>query len=157
MYAVLQQDEANTVDSSNDEDYEPGPVGKRREVTNSSNRSDIQIIKEDIEELKSRTTDTATNLPLGLQSEIRGSFKCTICHVLPIKPPVILAKCCKSIIGCEQCINQWYGGPDGLMKTCPLCRTERAFTETMRLNGLEGFISSLASIFPQSTEGEEEQ
>lgn len=73
----------------------------------------IQDIKDDIEELKSLTTDSTTNLPLGLQNEICGSFKCTICHTLPIKPPIIVAKCCKSIIGCEDCINKWYGDKMG--------------------------------------------
>ena len=149
VYAVL-QDDTNSASSNDDDDYEPGPSRKKR-------RKDelklmIQGIKDDIEELKSLTTDSTTNLPLGLQNEIRGSFKCTICHTLPIKPPIIVAKCCKSIIGCEDCINQWYGGQDGLTKSCPLCRTDRAFAETMRLNGLEGFIQSLSEVFSQTTE-----
>ena len=93
------------------------------------------------------TADANTQLPMGLQNEICGAFKCTICHIVPIKPPVITAKCCKSIIGCEECINSWYDGEDGLTKTCPLCRTDRGFTETMRFNGIERFIKAITDRF----------
>lgn len=43
-------------------------------------------------------------------------------------------------------------GQDGLTKSCPLCRTDRTFAETMRLNGLDGFIQSLSEVFSQTTE-----
>lgn len=70
---------------------------------------------------------------------------------------MIIAKCCKSIIGCEQCINEWYGGEDALSKTCPLCRADRDFTETMRLNGMDGFIKSVSELLSQREDAENEE
>ena len=41
------------------------------------------------------------------------AFTCKICKDSPIEPPIILYKCCKTIIGCESCINFWYSGEAG--------------------------------------------
>ena len=50
---------------------------------------------------------------------------------IPIRPPAILSKCCKSsIIGCERCVNKWYSGTEALTKTCPSCRAERGYCDT---------------------------
>ena len=59
-----------------------------------------------------------------------------------MKLPVIFARCCKSILGCEACVDTWFGGGQG-SKTCPLCRAERAYTETCRLNELDNFLSTI--------------
>ena len=97
--------------------------------------------------IKSSTRDAKTNLPLGLQQDIREVFKCSICHATPLKPPIIIAKCCKNIIGCEECVNTWYNGDNAMTKTCPLCRADRGYADTMRLNGLDGFIGTISNIF----------
>ena len=81
-------------------------------------------------------TDTG-NIPLGLKKIFQDTFICTICNRVPIKPPLIVTKCCKSILGCEECTNEWYSGPDAPNKTCPKCRAERGYTETMRLHGMD--------------------
>jgi len=54
-----------------------------------------------------------------------------------IVPPVILTYCCKRIIGCQVCIDQWYQGVDGMAQSCPICRFEGAFTKTTVFRGLE--------------------
>jgi len=46
-----------------------------------------------------------------------------------------------------ECANSWYSGPEAMMKTCPLCRAERGFTETMILNGLHDFLNTLSEIY----------
>ena len=69
-----------------------------------------------------------------------------------MQPPVVVAKCCKSILGCESCTNNWYSGPDAMTKTCPLCRAERGFTETMILNGLHDFLRILSEVFSRQQE-----
>ena len=40
-----------------------------------------------------------SKLSMGLQWLIRDTFQ--ICLAIPIKPPIIMSKCCKSVIGCE--------------------------------------------------------
>ena len=60
--------------------------------------------------------------------------------------PILLAKCCKSIIGCEECVNRWYSGPDALTKSCPRCRSERGYNETMRVLGLDDLLTGLKRL-----------
>jgi len=102
--------------------------------------------------MKSLMPDPSTELPVGLKNSINITLKCCICRTSPIKPPLIIAKCCKSILGCEECINELYRGEEGVNKPCPLCRAERAFTETMRLYGVEGLLHSIGEVIGQSTE-----
>ena len=74
-------------------------------------------------------------LPPGLHRLLHDTFKCNICQSSPIRSPVMFTCCCKSILGCERCVDSWYSGEDGRSKKCPLCRSERAFTETVRIHG----------------------
>ena len=32
-------------------------------------------------------------------------------------PSIIISKCCKTVVGCEKCVNEW-------------CRAERGYNET---------------------------
>ena len=63
-----------------------------------------------------------------------------------IVPPVIFAQCCKSIIGCQICIDTWYRGDDGITQKCPLCGTGHALPETMRQHGLDDFLHAIKPI-----------
>lgn len=38
---------------------------------------------------------------------------------MSIKPPVIITKCCRSILGCKECINTWSSGSDVTTRICP--------------------------------------
>ena len=80
-----------------------------------------------------------SKLPLGLKKTLTDCLKCTICAG-PMKPPVIVTKCCKSLLGCEPCVNSWYSGQDALTKTCPKCRSARGYNETMILHGLDPLL-----------------
>ena len=60
-----------------------------------------------------------------------------------MKPPIIFAKCCKSILGCQPCVDRWYRGKEGQRKYCPQCRSERAYVETCKMNGLDVGIAAL--------------
>jgi hypothetical protein len=72
-------------------------------------KNDIGHVKEKTEEILKLSKDL--KVPLGLQKLLRDSFRCTICQVEPMRPPVILSKCCKSLLGCEECVNTYYSGP----------------------------------------------
>ena len=90
-----------------------------------------------------------TPVPLGLKAALADTFKCKICHEVPMKPPLIAAKCCKILIGCSSCVDQWYGGTDSLTKQCPNCRTERGYSESFRFLGFDDFIASIQPLFIQ--------
>ena len=87
-----------------------------------------------------------TPVPLGLRGLLQDTLKCKICHISPMKPPIILAKCCRSILGCETCVNRWYEGSDVLTKLCPGCQGERGYAETIRLHGLDDLLSGIRDV-----------
>ena len=88
-----------------------------------------------------------SKLPLGLKRMLRDTFKCYICHSVPAKPPLIITKCCKNLLGCEACVNQWYSGSEAISKTCPICRAERGCNETMLLRGLTEFLENVGKLY----------
>lgn len=104
----------------------------------------IKQVKRSIQTIFSLTKDS--KLPLGLKKVLVETFRCLICSTLPIKPPIIVAKCCKHILGCQACVDKWFSGSEGLQKCCPYCRTERGYTETMVLRGMDEFIGATKKL-----------
>ena len=94
---------------------------------------------------------------MGLKRILRETLKCHICHTVPFNPPVIVTKCCKTILGCESCINSWYSGEDALTKTCPSCRAATSYNETMLLCGLDDFLIQVRKAIQTEEEREEEE
>jgi hypothetical protein len=85
------------------------------------------------------------NLPIGFLSLLSETFLCKICQS-NIVPPAIFGRCCKTIIGCQRCVDRWYRGESGLEKKCPLCRGERGFADTCRMSGIDDFLQAVDSI-----------
>ena len=76
-------------------------------------------------------------------------------HMLPVRPPVIVTKCCKVVLGCDSCVNDWFSGPDALTKSCPSCRAERGYNETMLLRGLDEFLTEIRKVIQTDDEADE--
>ena len=136
--------ERETVVLDSDEDVDPTPKRIKDECSVAIGRieSKVDDVREDIETIKDTIQDilhlnNRSKFPLGLLRLLRDTFQCKICLGIPIKPPVILLKCCKTIIGCERCVNEWYSGSEALTKTCPSCRTERGYSETVIVRGID--------------------
>ena len=106
-------------------------------------RLDVATIKDNTNMMLTLTRDL--KIPLSLKLLLNESFQCHICRHC-MKPPIILSKCCKNIIGCEECVNRWYSGPDALTKYCPRCRCERGYNETMRVLGLDDLLTGVRSL-----------
>ena len=96
-------------------------------------------------------------LPCTLHRQLQDTFKCNICRSSPIKPPVIFSRCCKRLLGCQECVDRWFGGNDGSMKSCPLCRSERAYADTCIVKGLDEFLKSIAPLVSGSSSIESER
>ena len=79
----------------------------------SSIKEDIKLICQDIQQMYK--IDRHTKLPAALYHQLHNTFTCCICHNAPIVPKVIFARCCKSIVGCQNCTDQWYR-EDGMNK-----------------------------------------
>ena len=104
---------------SDDDNFEPRSKKARKEDKLDMVLDEVQGVKASLVEMMALTQDS--KVPMGLKRIIRDTFKCRICHTVPIKPPVIVTKCCKNILGCESCINKWYSGSEALIKPCPAC------------------------------------
>ena len=96
-------------------------------------------------DMMSLTADT--NLPMGLKRILRDTFKCQICHTVPIRPPVIITKCCRNLMGCQACVDTWYSGTKAMTRMCPMCRADRGCNETMVLRGLTNFMDGIRKLY----------
>ena len=101
-------------------------------------KDEIQAIHQDMQCLFQ--IDKRMKIPTALYQKLAEAFKCNICHRAPIAPPVIFARCCKAIVGCQICVDTWFTGDEGISKKYPLCGTDRALPDTMRLHGLDDFL-----------------
>lgn len=135
------------LDSSDEEsDFANSSLPKKQKLEKRIDEigEDVLEIKETITEMLSLTPNT--KLPMGFQRLVRDAFKCQMCHSIP-NPPLIVSKCCKQLLGCESCVNNWFGGPDAMLKTCPLCREPRGRNETMLFRGFDDFVERVKVVF----------
>lgn len=152
-----------TIESDSDSD-EPTP--KRLKDDHTAMRverieSNVEDLLQEVDSIKTSINDILhlneqSKVPIGLHRLMRDAFQCKICLCTPIKPPVIMSKCCKSILACESCVNEWFKGPDALLKTCPACNTERGYSETLMLKGLDIFLTEVKSVIQTEDERDEE-
>ncbi len=151
-----------TIDTDSDSD-EPTPKRLKDDTVMRVERieSNVEDLLQEVDSMKASINDILhlnerSKVPVALQRLMRDAFQCKICLCTPIKPPVIMSKCCKSILGCEKCINEWFNGPDALLKTCPACNTERGYSETLMLKGLDNFLTEVKSVIQTEDERDEE-
>lgn len=137
--------------SDSDYDFDPPPCKKKRKSTQCDHEKfhdavmkELSGIKESMVEMM--TLQKTTRVPLSLLKTMRDTFQCSICHVVPVTPPVIVTKCCKTVLGCSTCVNAWYSGQEALTKSCPNCRAPRGYNETMLLHGLDDFMTKTKSL-----------
>ena len=84
----------------------------------------LQRIQDDIKEMEVELSKvfllTSTmQVPIGLRRLLYDTFQCGICRSTPMKPPIIFARCCKSILGCQSCVDTWYRGDEGAAAYLP--------------------------------------
>jgi len=97
----------------------------------------MTFVKENFEEAMKLSQDSP--IPPGLQKSLRETFKCRIC-LQAIKPPLVIMKCCRVLMGCEECINGQSSREDVLMKPYTSCRMARGYNETMVLRGMDNLL-----------------
>ena len=62
------------------------------------------------------------NVQLG--EIINRVFKCLVCHSLATSP-VCITQCCKQVLGCANCLQQWFVNNN----SCPHCRADIGLEE----------------------------
>ena len=144
---------------SSDSEEEFTPLTRRKRT---AEEAKLFILSNDIREMKESMSKvfrltSSMLIPLGLRSLLYDTFKCSICQSTPMTPPIIFAKCCKNILGCQQCVDTWYRGEQGQSRTCPRCRSDRAYVETCKVNGLDDFLTGIAPLLEGNPPGEDEE
>jgi ACT domain-containing protein len=114
--------------------------GKLTEIQN--------VIDENKSELQKVLTFTKdSKVPIALKNIVKESFSCKICHKAPMETPILASRCCGCIIGCEVCVQTWYGtGSNVFDKCCPNCRADRGYSHTFRLVGIDEFLVKLQQL-----------
>ena len=112
LYAVVQKELHHggkrsfcTIDVSDDESDTASSMSILTRNKKSKINKMVETIGDDVSVIRETVTDMMTltancNLPLGLKRIVRDTFKCYICHSVPVKPPIIVTKCCKNMLGC---------------------------------------------------------
>ena len=146
IYAVATGDLkkfGHTADSSSsDNELEP----PKKKLVYSDIDKNIKALRNQVDSLLE--VQGTLRLPLSLRKLLLENFKCIVCRSV-MKPPVIFARCCKRIVGCESCVDTWYRGAQSegnLSQTCPQCRSERAYADTCRINGLDDFLQGIGRM-----------
>ena len=83
----------------------------------------LQKTKNRIEgELNSLKSTIKTALPHSIWDHLGWAIKYCICQVVPVMPPLVISKCCRSVISCKQCVQHVLASQD--TTSCPLCRAQ---------------------------------
>ena len=95
----------------------------------------------DIDGKLSQVLVLTVNPQLSLSATIVETFKCSICLNSPLTPPVVVGKCCRRIIGCQACVEEWYRQGDQVeSKRCPLCQSVNGQAQIMVMLGMDDFM-----------------
>lgn len=130
-------------DTSSDSDHDPSPKRVKMSSVIDIDRN-MKALRTQMDSLFA--VQNTLKLPLSMRRLLVENFKCIICRNV-MKPPIIFSRCCKQILGCEECIDTWYRDEGtATSKTCPQCRAERAYADTCRLNGLDEFLEGVEKI-----------
>ena len=126
------------------------PSAKKRHRCSSSDEEDFSLGDRldaiDYKISKILAVSPHLKVPLGLSTQLFDTFRCNICKASPLRPPAIFARCCKRIVGCMQCTDEWYRGEEGLLKKCPLCRGDRGYADTSKILGLDDLLKTIGDL-----------
>ena len=143
--ADLKDLKRHIADSSSSDTDQAEPPKKKKPVEIDKN---IKALRTQVDSLLQ--IQGTLRIPLSLRILLLETFSCFVCQQV-IRPPVIFARCCKRIIGCESCIDTWYRSDaqqsdQNRSKICPQCRAERGYADTCRVHGLDDFLLGVSKI-----------
>ncbi|KAL2089165.1 hypothetical protein ACEWY4_016064 [Coilia grayii] len=80
---------------------------------------------------------------------IKHGFSCVICLIflcfLQLMTEPLFMQCCKNLIGCKTCVEEWHGNSD----TCAKCRGSIEGSSMFEVKGLSEALSVLGSLFEE--------
>ena len=82
-------------DSDSEGDFLPGTKSRSCAASASETHTmtkEVGVIQQELRKVFSITS--RLTIPIALQQKLMDTFKCNMCHVSLITPPVIFARCC---------------------------------------------------------------
>jgi len=146
LYAIssndLQSSRQSSSNASLDESSDSTPVRKKQKVED----IDLLLLTNEIKAVKDTLQDflQKQTVSRGLKKLLLDHFKCQICRDI-IEPPVIITTCCCTILGCQDCVEQWYRSED----SCPSCRAEDQKDDLTKLRGLNELLLKIKELSEQ--------
>ena len=67
---------------------------------------EVKGMKKGIEGMQLAIWANSGAIPATFKAGAEDAFRCKICQTTPCMPPVILARCCTNIIGCQPCVDK---------------------------------------------------
>lgn len=95
--------------------------------------------------MKERVLDKNIKISPDLAAIVQRTFKCLICLSAPLNSPPGYQECCRSIVGCYECLEAYYTAGRSQM-SCPKCRADRGYAKLHELLGMEEFLNGLQHI-----------
>jgi hypothetical protein len=86
-----------------------------------------------------------------IRVSITSTFRCKICHTTPLRPPIVVGKCCSNILGCQRCVDIWFSQGTRATRSCPLCN-KGGKSETFILKGIDEFLDDIRPIMEEPQE-----
>ena len=74
----------------------------------------------------------------SISNQIRDLVNCVICHETP-RLEMKFGGCCGSILGCTQCLDEWYRNN----VNCPKCRSSSGKSMLYTIRGFDDILSKL--------------
>ena len=74
------------------------------------------------------------------------TFSCCICKRLPSKTPLVGCQVCSTLVARQRGIDNWFGGPGELTKSCPKCRAPKGLVNSFILKGFNNFVDQISKM-----------
>lgn len=119
-------------DSSSDSDFDTQPFAKRKKGATMEGR--LQKLEESIlhenKELRELSVEKDKLVKNSKEQfhQLRQCFECLVCKSTT-KFPAMVSPCCRIVLGCETCIEQWLV----TSPQCPHCRVGMTIDECSKL------------------------
>lgn len=153
----------STIDTE-DGDFETPPLKRLRK-----SEGGTKDVYETIEKLSSEVAHMAEKIegfrklsfkhkfPLSFLQSLDDCFTCCICKRSPPRTPLIGCQACSTLVGCQRCTDRWFGGINGLEKTCPKCRAPRGLSHSFVLKGFDSLVTQIKEMSNSTSSGSSEE
>ncbi|XP_056256517.1 uncharacterized protein LOC130184574 [Seriola aureovittata] len=102
--------------------------------------SEVTTVIKDLSKHASNTTGAMLVLTHTMITHVKDAFGCIVCKGLMEEP--VMAVCCKSFVGCKNCVDQWMLTSDQCLK----CRADEFSVNAHRLISLDNVLSILGGV-----------